>query len=122
MPKMNEDVFNKILEHIENGFSLRSACKDVNVDYKLFYDYLDKDENRGRQYARAREAQAEGFAEEIVAISDEEGDTNRSRLRIDARKWVASKLKPKVYGDVVRNEHSGADGKPIEIVIRKIVN
>ena len=119
---MNEDVFNKILEHIENGFSLRSACKDVNVDYKLFYDYLDKDENRGRQYARAREAQAEGFAEEIVAISDEEGDTNRSRLRIDARKWVASKLKPKVYGDVVRNEHSGADGKPIEIVIRKIVN
>jgi len=38
----------------------------------------------------------------------------RSRLRVDARKWTASKLKPKKYGDKTTTEHSGVDGKPIE--------
>jgi hypothetical protein len=68
------------------------------------------------QYACAREEQAEALADEIVGISDEidatvkhEGEevrlaldataVARNRLRVDARKWVASKLKPKKYGD-----------------------
>jgi len=69
-------------------------------------------------YARAREAQADVLAEEIISIADEtSNDTltiqtrngeieapnnewiNRSRLRVDARKWLASKLAPKKYGD-----------------------
>lgn len=32
---------------------------------------------------------------------------NRSRLRVDARKWIAAKLKPKKYGEKVEHEHSG---------------
>jgi hypothetical protein len=39
----------------------------------------------------------------------------RSRLRIDARKWLASKMAPKKYGDRVEQAHSGGD-KPIGIV------
>lgn len=68
------------------------------------------------QYTRAREEQAEFMAEEMLDIADdssrdtihtEEGDyqnvefINRSRLRVDTRKWLASKLKPKKYGDKV---------------------
>lgn len=49
-------------------------------------------------YARAREAQAEGFAEEIVAIADT-GDIDRIKTQVDARKWVASKILAKKYGD-----------------------
>ena len=69
---------------------------------------------------RARIAQADLFAEECVDIADdgtndfmesltpsERGEpyqlrgehVNRSRLRIDTRKWVAAKLVPRVYGD-----------------------
>jgi hypothetical protein len=77
------------------------------------------------QYARAREEQADGYADEIVAIADEppqlvtkdDGEDvevsldsaaiQRQRLRIDARKWVASKLKPKKYGDKVDHKHGG---------------
>ena len=33
---------------------------------------------------------------------------NAARLRVDARKWVAAKLKPKVYGDRVEAAISGA--------------
>jgi hypothetical protein len=68
------------------------------------------------QYAKAREEQAETYADEIIAIIDEQpqqvvddkgvartdsGWVAWQRNRVDARKWVASKLKPKKYGDRV---------------------
>ena len=81
------------------------------------------------QYARAREAQAEARADEIVDIADDgSGDfttdkdgkeivshenVQRSRLRVDARKWVAAKLLPKKYGD--RLQHTGEGGGPIRV-------
>jgi hypothetical protein len=68
------------------------------------------------QYARAREAQAELYADEIVDIADDSTQDElfndegkricnaefvaRSKLRVEARKWVAAKLLPKKYGDV----------------------
>lgn len=83
------------------------------------------------QYAHAREAQADFMAEEIIEIADDgsndymtvvKGDqeynienkevTNRSKLRVDARKWVASKLKPKKYGDKIDLNHSGSIDTP----------
>lgn len=65
-------------------------------------------------YVKAKQEQADFLADEIIKIADdEEGDmiqgefgkvgnsvnVQRSRLKIDARKWIASKLKPKMYGD-----------------------
>ena len=65
--------------------------------------------------------QAELMAEEIIEISDYMGDDeyidehgkvkvnheniNRSRLRVDSRKWIACKLAPRIYGDKVINEN-----------------
>lgn len=39
----------------------------------------------------------------------------RSRLRVDTRKWLLSKALPKIYGDKITTEHSGPDGGPIEV-------
>lgn len=66
-------------------------------------------------YARAREARADKLAEDILTISDDgANDTmvdehgkkvvnqdviQRSRLRVDSRKWLASKMLPKKYGE-----------------------
>jgi len=77
-------------------------------------------------YARAKEEQADFLAEEIIEIADDgtndymtitKGDasynvedkevTNRSKLRVESRKWIASKLKPKKYGDKVDLTHAG---------------
>jgi hypothetical protein len=82
------------------------------------FKWLSEQQAFSEQYARAREEQAETLADEIVAIADEvgtrvlvndDGDevmvafdataVARNRLRVEARKWVASKLKPKKYGD-----------------------
>lgn len=90
------------------------------------------------QYARAKELQAERFAEEIVEISDDgtndwverEGENGhtitvvdhehiqRSKLRVDARKWLMSKMAPKKYGDKIEHEVTGKDGGPLETITR----
>jgi len=51
------------------------------------------------QYARARERRAEVLADEILDIADKAEDAQIARLQVDARKWAASKLDPKRYGD-----------------------
>lgn len=85
--------------------------------------WLDKYPEFRIQYARAREEQAEFLAEEIIAIADETDASNwaSARLRVDARKWAASKLAPKRYGEKITQEVTGVDGSPLiptlEVVI-----
>lgn len=83
------------------------------------YRWLQGDEKFRDMYARARDDQADTLADEIVSISDEQAevidengkvfdpDVQRDRLRVDARKWVAAKLRPKKYGEKTEVEHTG---------------
>ena len=103
-----------------------------------FYKNLDANKDYANKYAEARRRQAEYMVEQIIDIADdvsadkyvdEEGREhtnheaiNRSRLRVDARKWHASKLAPKKYGDSTKLEHSGPDGEPLTKVTVEIVN
>jgi hypothetical protein len=92
------------------------------------------------QYAQAKLKQADLLAEECLDIADdgtndwmetfgEDGETNyklngehvqRSRLRIDTRKFLAAKLLPKQYGDKV-DEKKTEDKSVIEMLIDKLV-
>jgi hypothetical protein len=102
-------------------------------------DWVYKNPDRAAMYARAREERADFLFDEIIAISDEteveakyEGEdvklvldstaVARNRLRVDARKWAASKLKPRVYGDKVTQEHTGAGGGPITMAAVDLKN
>ena len=62
-------------------------------------NWMSADTNFCTSIARAREEQAEHLAEEIVNIADTCTDPHKARLQIDARKWYASKLAPKKYGE-----------------------
>ncbi len=66
-----------------------------------------------RQYARAREAQAELYADDIIEIADgaDEDAINSARLKIDARKWVVTRLLPRYAKKVV---HEGGE-KPVAV-------
>jgi hypothetical protein len=64
-----------------------------------FHNWLADDPSLQERYARAREEQGDLHADELVRIADEEPDPNKARVRIDARKWAASKRNPKKYGD-----------------------
>ncbi len=105
--------FNMVCERIAGGESLRSACKDKGLpDRDTINRWLNADNDGALcgQYARAREEQADFYADEIITIADTEPDAAIARVRIDARKWYAGKLRPKVYGDKLAL--GGADDLP----------
>jgi hypothetical protein len=100
----------RICQRLSAGESLFSICADGKMPADTtVYVWLAKDEGFRDKYARAREEQAERYAEQIIEIADDSSDdANSRRVRVDARKWVASKLLPKKYGDRTRTEHTGA--------------
>lgn len=84
------------------------------------------------KYARAKQEQAEMMAEDILDIADDgrndtfetaDGNTitdtdviQRSKLRVDARKWLAAKLLPKKYGEVPANGPSVTVGVSVTVM------
>ena len=125
----NETIADSICERLADGESLRAICAGEDMPGRAtVFRWLGTHEAFRDQYARAREEQAEALADDIVGIADEEctmiradkhggkaddegegtvevvfdsAAVARNRLRVDARKWVAAKLKPKKYGDKV---------------------
>ena len=116
-------IFKSIISEIENGASLRTALKNNNnFSSHTFNDWVNEDEEKGKQYASAKEQRTDLIFEEILNIADsQEGDVihkdgidivnhdviNRARLRIDARKWMLGKMDKNKYGDKIQTEHSG---------------
>jgi hypothetical protein len=117
--KFSQELADKICETIStSNKGLRTICKEEKISVSSVLNWLRDTENKEflAQYARAKQEQADHLAEEIIAIADDSSDdlkgvddygnrienkefVNRSKLRVDARKWVAAKLAPKKYGD-----------------------
>lgn len=111
----SEETAYKICEQLADGMSLRKICaQDGMPDKTTVRRWLQQQDGFRTQYAQAREDQADHWADEIIDIADEAEDAALAKVRVDARKWVACKLKPKAYGDKVLNEHTGKDGGPIQ--------
>jgi hypothetical protein len=99
-PERKREAQDAICDRLSDGESLRTICADADMPSKVtVLQWLRDDDSFATQYAYARDAQADVYVDEIKDIADTEEDANRARVRIDARKWVASKLKPKRYGD-----------------------
>jgi hypothetical protein len=124
--KYTPELFEKICEEIATSSkSTRSICVANGITSQAMYRWLEQDAELRDKYVRAKEEQVEFMVDEMLEIADdgtndymtiEKGDkqynvedrevTNRSRLRIDTRKFIASKLKPKKYGDKLDVEHT----------------
>ena len=114
------DLAAAICEMLANGSSLSKISKIEGFPKaSTVYQWLIKYPEFSEMYARAREDQADTLADQITHIADKattEG-VQVARLRVDARKWIAAKLKPRKYGDKVTNEVVGADGGPVGLAI-----
>lgn len=130
-----QEIADRICEDIACGKSLRTICLPDHMPcVATIFNWFRTQPKFLEQYARAKEAQADALTEEMLDIADDgsndwmekhdkEGSSigwivngehvQRSRLRLDTRKWIASKLKPKKYGDKVTQELTGADGKDL---------
>ena len=117
----SEELADEVCQELAGGKSLVAICKrDDMPSYTTVMKWLSQDtDGFALKYARAKEAQAEYLADEIISIADEKTNSSeevqRNRLRVDARKWVAAKLKPKKYGDRIGHEISGPDRAPVKL-------
>lgn len=140
--KQRADLFKSIgveqmCDWIAEPKSLRQIADELSTDELTVWpanilNWFHDDDERSKHYARAMELRALKLADEIIEIADDvtgdmrvDKDGNetvdyeaiqRSKLRVDTRKWVASKLLPKVYGDKQQIDHT-SDGKPISVNI-----
>lgn len=106
----------EICTRLSNGESMRMICLDDRMpSHNIVYKWLAGNPAFQDQYARARQEQADFYADEIATIADTCVDPAKARLQIDARKWFASKVAPKKYGDRIDVEHKG------EVEIRVVI-
>lgn len=139
------EIEDEILDHIMNGRSFRDFLVKNRAEHlpsvPTFFKRIREDDSFAERYARAREFQADCEFEEIAEIADngsndwmENNDPDnpgyrlngehvqRSRLRVDARKWRASKLAPKKYGERLDMTHANPDGSALTIKILRLGN
>lgn len=134
----------RVCELMIEGVSLRKISEMSGMpSRRAIFNWLkDNDEFRER-YEVARLMQVEYWAHEIIEIADDiSGDfiinehgervvdhenINRARLKIDARKWLMSKLHPRRYGDRVaadvtvrRDMRELSDSELLQIVGRSV--
>lgn len=115
----NQETVDEICERIACGESLRHICdSDSMPAMSSVFKWLNENEEFSEQYARAREEQIETKVDQINEIADDGSNDwmksnkpenpgyilngeaiQRSRLRIDAIKWQAEKIKAKKYGN-----------------------
>jgi len=127
----SQELAIEICQQIAEGKSLRKICEAEEMpNASTVHAWVLTNEEFSKHYARAREMQAEHYLDEIIEIADDglndtyqgedgiertNGDViQRSRLRVDTRKWVMSKLAPKKYSD--KMQLSGPGEGPIETI------
>ena len=117
---IGEDV---IFARIANCEFIHNIAESLDMSAGSLHAWLN---DRPEMYVRAREQQADKLVAEMIAIADDsahdtyvDGNGNvrtdnevvaRSRLRVDARKWLAGKMNAKRYGDKIAV--GGADDLP----------
>jgi hypothetical protein len=133
----NNDLANEICDAIADTFkSIKTLCKE-NPKWpkpRTIRTWIRENKEFQHMYALAKDDQADLFVEEMLEIADDtSNDTlikyskdgepyevcnsewiNRSRLRVDTRKWVASKYKPKKYGDIKNADEKESNNEEID--------
>jgi hypothetical protein len=135
--RYTQEIADEICRRLADGEGLKEICRtpgmpsEAAVRSWALNDYQDF----AAPYEQARQIQFHRWADEILSIADDsrqdislrqlpDGTTarvvdhehiNRSRLKIDSRKWLLSKLLPSKFGDRVATELTGAGGRAIRI-------
>jgi hypothetical protein len=99
-----EELGLEICALIAEGKSLVSICKqDDKPSTVTVYAWLNKNPEFLNTYTRAKEDQADTLTDQMLDLADsviaDTSEIAKARLQIETRKWTASKLKPKKYGD-----------------------
>lgn len=133
----SDELAGTICELIAEGKSLVSICKRPDMPgYSTVMRWAEEREDFREAYQQAKQDQADFLAEEMLTIADdasldigftEDGkpfvngeNIQRSKLRVAARQWYASKLRPKKYGDRIRQDVELETGDGLSQLLREL--
>lgn len=126
------EIADEVCRRLERTYSLIRVCRadDMPAESSVRGWVLDDTDGFAARYARAREVGYQTMAEELVDLADDNSrdwidengerrvdheNVQRSRLMVDTRKWLLSKVLPKIYGD--RLALTDADGGPLQVAV-----
>jgi hypothetical protein len=126
-----QEIADEICARLAKGEPLAHICREEGMPaVRTVSDWKKANETFSADFARARDEGFDRIAADCLDIADdgvndkyidENGnfrtDTDviqRSKLRIETRMKLLAKWDPKRYGDRITQEHTGADGKPLQ--------
>jgi hypothetical protein len=128
----SQEMADAICLRIMEGGTVRKICTEPGMPARsTVHMWVQTNKPFALQYDNACKIRREIWAEEIIDIADttemgevmkdgpngkeiRTGDMVQHRhLRVESRKWILARTDAR-FGDRVRQEHSGPDGKPIE--------
>lgn len=131
------EIADQICEHLVDGLTLRAISQMQGMPSRgTIFRWLQAFPEFREKYDIARQLQAEVMADDMVGIADDgtndfmedktaKGEVrvvtdheniNRSRLRVDARRYLMSKFHPRRYGERVDMNLGGSVGA--QLIIR----
>ena len=126
-PELVEEFCNRLMV----GEPMAHICEDDHMPmHTTILLWIRTKPEFSEKYFQARRVQMELFVDEIIQISDDDSKDKietvdkhgnkiwvsdktrvfRDVLRVNSRKWLASKLAPMIYGDMARVQVTGAIG------------
>lgn len=117
--KFQGEKFKQILILISEGTALRDATKAVGIGNNTFYDWIENSADLRERYVTATDERATSLVEDMLKIADgtELEGVNKAKLQVDTRKWIASRLRPKKYGDLSQLKVTDGEGQPLKPII-----
>lgn len=142
-PTYSAEIADEICVRLAAGEGLIAICRDEHMpsEHAVRGWVIDDYEGFGSRYARARDMGIDRMIEETVEIADDSGldvvvtedgakvdgeAVQRAKLRVDTRRWIASKLAAKRYGDRlqvdanINVEIAGMDDRELEARVRDL--
>lgn len=122
MAKVDLNSVMKVIDEMITGVSVKSLCRKYELDTGSFWKFLSKHEDISHHYARNRPIQMSVMADELLDLTDEiiGKDTDgkyspalvqHRRLQVDTRKWLLSKVLPKIYADKNKDDKTQEDAQ-----------
>lgn len=137
-----EELADRICAELACGNSMRTVCKAEDMPaMSTVFLWLRTHQSFSEQYAQAKAEAADALVEEMLDIADDatndwmethgpDGEetgyklngehVQRSKLRVDTRKWIASKLKPKKYGERLDLNHDVQEESPLSLLLKQV--
>ncbi len=102
----------KICDQMAEGKSLLEVCEGEGMPSRQTVNRWlleNRDQEFSTMYARARTAMADFYAAEVIRVANEStpATAHADRVKIDAYKWVCSRMAPEKYGDRAQVHHTG---------------